>query len=201
VLKPLDSPASPGPSRAAPLDEGVFAPLGEEAAPLSEEDISRLHALHRPALLRYVRGLLRGDAHRAEDIVQETLLRAWLNSANEPPGWEPGRAWLRTVARNLVIDHGRREGHRTSGQHMDSLESKPAPSDELGQLIQRRFLVQALSQLSRPHREILVYTYLLDRTGPETAQALGIPQGTVKSRVHHAMRALRQNHPTEAAAA
>ena len=185
-LKSLESPAAADPNRATPLDE---------------EAISRLHDLHRPALLRYVRSLLHGDSYRAEDIVQETLLRAWLHAANEAPDWEPGRAWLRTVARNLVIDHGRREGNRTTGTHTDSLESKPAPSDELGQLIQRRFLVQALSQLSHPHREILVYTYLLDRSGPETAQALGIPQGTVKSRIHHAMRALRDSHVMEAAAA
>jgi RNA polymerase sigma-70 factor (ECF subfamily) len=145
--------------------------------------------------------MLHGDTHRAEDIVQETLLRAWLHAAQEPPGWEPGRAWLRTVARNLVIDHSRREGNRTTGHHIDSLESKPAPGDELGQLIQRRFLVQVLSQLSKPHREILVHTYLLDRSGPETARTLGIPEGTVKSRLHHAMRALRDTHVAEMAAA
>jgi RNA polymerase sigma-70 factor, ECF subfamily len=196
VLKPLDFPVSSGPSSSGPSSSDP-----SEATSLSEEDISRLHTMHCSALLGYVRGLLRGDAHRAEDIVQETLLRAWLNSANEPPGWEPGRAWLRTVARNLVIDYGRREGQRTTGNHIESLESKPAPSDELSQLIQRRFLVEALSELSPSHREILVYTYLLDRTGPETARALGIPQGTVKSRLHHAMRALRENYPMESAAA
>jgi RNA polymerase sigma-70 factor (ECF subfamily) len=197
VLKPLDLPASssdsPGPSPAAPSDE--------DATPLSEEAIFRLHAEHRPALLRYARSLLHGDTYRAEDIVQETLVRAWLHAASEPPGWEPGRAWLRTVARNLVIDHSRREGNRTTGHHIDSLESQPAQSDELGQLIQRHFLVQAMSKLSRSHREVLIHTYLLDRSGPETARTLGIPEGTVKSRVHHAVRALRDNDFTEAAAA
>jgi RNA polymerase sigma-70 factor, ECF subfamily len=160
-----------------------------------DESIRRLYEEHHGPLLRYVSGLLRGDRQRAEDFVQETLVRAWLSTADQPPGWSPSRAWLIRVAHNLVIDWSRRERTCPEFQHEHTLEKHAEPVDPMSEAVQRRFLVHVLSRLSHPHREVLFYVYMLGCTGADVANALGIPPGTVKSRTHHAIRELRRRHP------
>ncbi|WP_055524547.1 sigma-70 family RNA polymerase sigma factor [Streptomyces graminilatus] len=168
------------------------------ASPACESSFRELYEQHHGPLLRYVSGLLRGDRQRAEDFVQETLLRAWLSSAEEPPDWLPCRAWLIRVAHNLVVDWTRREQARPEC-HQELLESHAEPVvDPIGQAVNRRFLVHALSGLSLPHREVLFYVYVLGWTGPDAAHVLSIPPGTVKSRAHHAIRELRRRHPEDA---
>jgi RNA polymerase sigma-70 factor (ECF subfamily) len=139
-------------------------------------------------------GLLRGDWQRAEDFVQETLLRAWLSAVDQPPGWSPCRAWLFRVAHNLVIDWTRRE-HIRIDMHHELLEEHLGTVDPISQAVHRCFIVHALSRLSRPHREVLFYVYMLGCSGPDAATALRIPPGTVKSRTHHAIQELRRRHP------
>ncbi|MBR7826953.1 sigma-70 family RNA polymerase sigma factor [Actinospica sp. MGRD01-02] len=153
-----------------------------------------LHAEHRGPLMRYVRRLVPDDPHRAEDIVQETLLRAWLAAPTLVDQGAAGspRAWLFTVARNLVVDTRRRAAARPreveeelAPHHVDP----SAPVDE--QVLDAVVLARALRLLTDAHREILVRFYCLDHSGPRIAADLGIPPGTVKSRTHHATRALR----------
>ncbi len=177
------------------------APDTGEAPPSHDGSIRRLYEEHHGPLLRYVSSLIRGDRQRAEDFVQETLVRAWLNTANQPPGWSPSRAWLMRVAHNLVIDWSRRERVHTEIQHEHSLDKHIEPVDPMSQAVQRRFMVHALSRLSHPHREVLFYVYVLGWTGADAANALGIPPGTVKSRTHHAIRELRRRHPEHTLAA
>ncbi|MPY57921.1 sigma-70 family RNA polymerase sigma factor [Streptomyces spongiae] len=162
-------------------------------APTADGSVRELYARHHGPLLRYVSGMLRGDRQRAEDFVQETLLRAWLSSVDQPPGWSPSRAWLFRVAHNLVIDWTRREQARPEF-HQELLETHAEPVDPISEAVQRRYLVNALSCLSLPHREILFYVYVLGWTGPDAAHALSIPPGTVKSRTHHALRELRRRN-------
>jgi RNA polymerase sigma-70 factor, ECF subfamily len=159
----------------------------------TDDAVRRLYQEHRQPLLRYVSGLLRGDRQRAEDIVQETLLRAWMSTGVQPTGWTPSRGWLCRVAHNLVVDLTRSEQARPTVLPDHPLEYQPAPVDEVGQAIERHVVMDALSRLSRPHREVLVYVYLLGCTGSDTANELGIPPGTVRSRVHYAMRELRRS--------
>ncbi|MFI2234648.1 sigma-70 family RNA polymerase sigma factor [Streptomyces chrestomyceticus] len=169
--------------------------------PLTEERVTALVLSYRQTLLRYVTGLLPADPQRAEDVVQETLLRAWLESdlsrvgsARHEAGWEPGLPWLFRVARNVVIDWSRRDRSRPAVP--TGLPPETAgPADEIARVVERTHVVELLAQLSRPHREVLVYTYLLGCSGPDTAHALGIPPGTVKSRLHHAMHRLRAAAP------
>ncbi|MGW0822410.1 sigma-70 family RNA polymerase sigma factor [Streptomyces sp. NPDC002845] len=170
-------------------------PDADRATPPGDGSIRRLYEEHRGPLLRYVSGLLRGDRQRAEDFVQETLVRAWLSTTDQPPDWTPSRAWLMRVAHNLVIDWSRRERPHAEIQHEHTLEKHVDPVDPMRQAVQRRFLVHALSRLSHPHREVLFYVYVLGCTGSDAASALGIPPGTVKSRTHHAIRELRRRHP------
>jgi RNA polymerase sigma-70 factor (ECF subfamily) len=160
---------------------------------LADDAVRRLYREHRLPLLRYVSGLLRGDLQRAEDIVQETLVRAWVSTGVQPAGWTPSRAWLCRVAHNLVIDLTRSEQARPDMVSDHPLESHPSPVDEMGRAIERHMVMEALSRLSHPHREVLVYVYLLGCTGSDTADELGIPPGTVRSRVYYAMRELRRS--------
>lgn len=190
------------PSTPSPAALAGSAPRTDEAAtPAGDACIRKLYEAHHGALLRYVSGLLRGDRQRAEDFVQETLVRAWLSIADQPPGWSPSRAWLIRVAHNLVIDWSRRERSHPELQHEHTLEKHAEPVDPMSQAVHRRFLVHALSRLSHPHREVLFYVYVLGCTGSDAADALGIPPGTVKSRTHHALRELRRRHPQHVRAA
>jgi RNA polymerase sigma-70 factor (ECF subfamily) len=127
---------------------------------------------HAKPLLAYVERIP-GDRHMAEDIVQETLIRGW----------------LLTVARNLAIDGIRSaySRHEAPGaDHPGMLQNDHA--DTVATSVDTMTL---LRHLSPEHQEVLVHTYLHDSTVQETAQILGIPPGTVKSRQHYALRQLR----------
>ncbi|MFF9478716.1 sigma factor [Streptomyces sp. NPDC014733] len=217
---------------------------------------------HRPALLRYAARLTSGDPYRAEDIVQETFLRAWLaadrldladedlhdlRAAEEPhgpgafraggtgcvpppeirvpgprtdhegdrrcgghgegPHPDAGRgrcradggrgtprlgAWLFTVAHNLAVDAHRRERAVPVGTAPAEALARPTGTDLADAVVDRQVITQALCRLSPEHRDALVHVHLLDRSGAEAAQAMGIPRGTVKSRTHYALLAMRR---------
>jgi RNA polymerase sigma-70 factor (ECF subfamily) len=143
-----------------------------------------------PALHKYVRRLLPGDPHRAEDIVQETHLRAWRHLDTVAAARSP-QAWLSRVARNLAIDWSRRSAARPSEVEEDVTAMVWPPGDDLYHaVLDRTVLIDALRNLSPLHREVLILVHYQDRTHAEVAGALGVPPGTVKSRAHYATREL-----------
>jgi RNA polymerase sigma-70 factor (ECF subfamily) len=141
-------------------------------------------------LLRHVRQTTGNDLQWAEDVVQETLLRAWRNAAKLT--WERGLlwAWLLTVARRIVIDGRRRRGVRPREVEAPEEDSIAVP-DGSESAIAAIVVADALRGLSTEHREVIEQTYLRDRTVNEAAEILGIPPGTVKSRLYYALRNLR----------
>jgi len=143
------------------------------------------------ALFGHVLYLTGNDRQWAEDVVQETLVRAWRNA--DRLDREPGmlRAWLFTVARRIVIDGRRSNGARPREVDMAPLSVVPIP-DRSEQSLSAMVVADALQGLRTEHREALEETYLRDRSVNEAAQVLGIPPGTVKSRVYYALRALRR---------
>jgi RNA polymerase sigma-70 factor (ECF subfamily) len=154
----------------------------------------RLVREHGPALTRYVRRLLPGDPERAEDIVQETFVRAWRHAASLAllSDDKELRAWLFRVARNLVIDWLRRHAARpVELTGVLPVTSDPWPQDMLEAVLLRHVLVDAFGALSARHRETLVQLHYLDRSQADVGAALGVPTGTVKSRNHVAVRELR----------
>lgn len=153
-----------------------------------DDAIRALHDAHAPALRRYV-AHLQHDPSAAEDTVQETLLRAWRTPRilAQDPG--EARSWMFTVARNLVIDEAR-SARRRHELTVDELPDR-VDDDRTDALFDSLLIEEALASLSADHRAVVVRAYFGGLTVAELADELGIPEGTVKSRLHYGLRALR----------
>lgn len=147
-----------------------------------------LHAAHARPLHYYV-AQLTGDHAFAQDVVQETMARAWQHPEVLEREESAVRAWLFTVARNLVIDDRRTARHgreRTVGTALEA----PAP-DVTQRVLDRWLVADALAGLSAEHRRVVVDAYYGGQSVTEIARSEGIPEGTVKSRLHYGLRAMR----------
>jgi RNA polymerase sigma-70 factor (ECF subfamily) len=185
--------------------------------PVASDALRTIHDRYRQGLHTYLVKLTFGDVGLAEDLVQETFLRAWRHAAGhhatehhatehhatEHHATEhhaTGRAdldadtalpWLYTVARRLVVDHLRARRARPPETFMDDLSRVPVVHDPIGVALAEQSLRDALRDLLPEHRDVLVRLYLHGRTPAQVAGRLGIPVGTVKSRSFYARRALR----------
>lgn len=146
-----------------------------------------LHQEHGEALQAYAQRLCQGDRQRAEDLVQETLLRAWRHPASMDPAHGSVRAWLFTTARNLAIDAWRRRSVRVTEVVTDQPPEPPPDLDEADRAVEAWTIAEALNQLSPAHREVLTECFYRGRSVAEAAARLGVPPGTVKSRTHYAL--------------
>lgn len=161
------------------------------AATLDDEVVMRaLYDEHAGPVLGYVLRLTGGDRQRAEDVVQETMLRAWRHPEAALPAKGSLRPWLLTVARNIVIDHARARKARPHEVGEQALTTASV-DDDIEAVLLAQDVSGALASLSTQHREVLVQTYYLGRSVAEAAAALSVPPGTVKSRTYYALRALR----------
>ena len=140
-------------------------------------------------LLSYVTSITR-DRHAAEDIVQETVLRAWRRAGPLAADGRPLRPWLMTVAKNLAVDHRRRAATSRNDTPRDGLEGI-ADAPMLDRALDRWQLADAVRQLNAAHRAVLVEVYFRGRSVAEAATILRVPPGTVKSRTYYALRALK----------
>ena len=165
----------------------------EQAGQSHEETLLRLlYEEHAGPLLAFVLRLTDGDRQRAEDVVQETLLRAWRNAHRlNVDGQRPLRPWLVTVARRIAIDDYRSDRARPAETGERELEHF-AVADETDRVLRSVVMKEALAVLSHAHREILLETYFRGRTVAEAAETLGLPLGTAKSRLYYGMHALRE---------
>lgn len=157
---------------------------------LDESDLDRLFTEHGRALLSYITRLT-GDREWAEDVTQETLLRAWTHPAAMSRTTGDPRPWLLTVARNVVRDQVRARSarpHEVGGQVLEGLDSGV---DDLDDVLQSWVVGDCLAALSPDHRAVLVETFYQGRSVRQAAAVLGVPEGTVKSRTYYALRALR----------
>jgi RNA polymerase sigma-70 factor (ECF subfamily) len=152
--------------------------------------LARLHDEHGPALWAYCLRLTGHDQARAEDVVQETLVRAWRNHDRLDEAQGSVRAWLFTVARNIVIDEWRSRQAR-SELSVAEVPEEAGPDDATDQLLTSWIVAEAMRTLSGEHRAVLLECYFRGASVAEAARRLQIPEGTVKSRTHYALRALR----------
>jgi RNA polymerase sigma-70 factor (ECF subfamily) len=153
-----------------------------------EAFIRALYAEHGGALLRYALHLTGGDRQRAEDLVQETIVRAWRHP--EALADRPARPWLFAVARNLAVDAYRARQSRPPEVGQAVLDTRPA-DDDADRTLESWAVAEALATLRPDHRKVIVETYYRGCSVAEAAAILGIPPGTVKSRTFYALKALK----------
>ncbi|MGW5660083.1 sigma-70 family RNA polymerase sigma factor [Streptomyces sp. NPDC003758] len=157
----------------------------------AETFIRTLYLQHGKPVLWYAARLLEGDWHRAQDVLQEAAIRAWHYSAKRGGAPQAMRPWLFTVVRNLLIDSHRARILRPATP--DPLEDTViAVADEVDRLLTTHMVADALGDLTEQQREILRLMYFNGTSVAEVSERLGIPQGTVKSRTHNALRALKR---------
>jgi RNA polymerase sigma-70 factor, ECF subfamily len=150
-----------------------------------------LYQAHAHALHRFLLGVTFGEQQAAEDLVQETLLRAWRNLDQLAPDVASLRPWLFTVARRIAIDAARARQARPSEVGAVDMTVMPERDDPIERLIAVQTVRAALRRLTEEHRRVLIEIYYRGRSVAEAASLLGIPEGTVKSRTYNALRALR----------
>jgi RNA polymerase sigma-70 factor, ECF subfamily len=151
--------------------------------------LSALHEQYAVPLWSFVLRLTGGDRFRSQDVVQETMLRAWRKPSVLDGEQGAARAWLFTVARRIVVDEWRsaRSRHEVSvGETPESVQP-----DRTDAMLDEWIVSEALDRLTPEHREVIVACYYQGHSVAEAADILHIPVGTVKSRTHYAMRALR----------
>jgi RNA polymerase sigma-70 factor, ECF subfamily len=156
-----------------------------------EEDaaITALYQVYRAPLMSFVLRLTGGDRQHAEDIVQETMVRAWREAGRLDLSGPSLMPWLSAVARRIVIDEHRRKRSRPAESGTDAAPDLPV-DDSAADTVLRVAVADALRQLTSSHRQAISETILRDQTASQAAVTLGIPVGTVKSRVHYALRVL-----------
>ncbi|MFC4614741.1 sigma-70 family RNA polymerase sigma factor [Cellulomonas algicola] len=154
----------------------------------ADELLRALHAAYARPLHHYVVRLT-GDHELAQDVVQEAMVRAWRHPEVMARDDDAARAWLYRVTRNLVIDDRRSARHVR--EHMTE-QTPDVPTPDGTQAVLDAWLVaDALTGLSAEHRAVVVGAYYGGRSVAELARENQIPEGTVKSRLHYGLRALR----------
>jgi RNA polymerase sigma-70 factor (ECF subfamily) len=133
-----------------------------------------LHDEHAAALWSYCLRLTQPDRGRAQDVCQETLLRAWQHPEVLDRQSGAVRGWLFKVARNLVIDDWRSRRSRPETVTAD-VPDRPTGADEVDRLLQTWVVEEALSRLSPEHRQVLRCCYYEGRSVAEAARRLGLP--------------------------
>lgn len=167
------------------------------ALPRDDEQMRDLYRTHGPVLLRYLLRLTNGDRHRAEDLMQEAMLRAWRHPEALASDGQWRRPWIFTVAHNLAIDSLRTT--RPLWLTGAALDDHPEERDPVDQMLISHDVRAAVGSLPERLRVVMEEVYLRERSGQETAESLGLPIGTIKSRTFYALRALRaaltEGHP------
>lgn len=159
-------------------------------------DLENLVETHGERLLRSAY-LLCGDETEAQDLVQESLLQAF-KSVHRFRGDSSVYTWLHGILLNLCHRHLRKQKRLVFEEERVLKEPvQPNPAGDLDQDVCAANLAQAIRSLSLEHREVIVLRYYEDLKIQEIARRTGVSEGTVKSRLHYAIRCLEQMLPAE----
>ncbi|HLG83892.1 MAG TPA: sigma-70 family RNA polymerase sigma factor [Bradyrhizobium sp.] len=135
------------------------------------------------------------SADEAEEIAQDTLIAVWRKAGQFDPNTTGVAAWIFTIARNLRIDSVRRAARRGRSSQDPELTEAPDPAESADILISRvedtTRVKAAIERLSAEQSRVIRLSFIDERPHPEIANMLGIPLGTVKSRIRLAVNRLR----------
>jgi RNA polymerase sigma-70 factor (ECF subfamily) len=152
---------------------------------------ARLFNHFAPRVKSYLLRLGTG-AEAAEELAQETLLTVWRRAASFDPSRAAASTWIFTIARNLRIDLSRREGRAKPTDDPSGFNpGPPAPDEALSACQDEARIAAALAVLPREQAQVITLAFFADKPHSEIAQDLGLPLGTVKSRLRLAMARLR----------
>jgi RNA polymerase sigma-70 factor, ECF subfamily len=151
-----------------------------------ESGVREAYAAHAGELYGFALRSLE-DPGLAEEAVQDTFLRAWRAADRFDPEIGSLRTWLFAILRNVVIDLGRARASRPT----ISTEVPEQGDEPFEDMLLNWQVEEALRRIGEQHRRVLVETYLRERPYAEVAAELGVPEGTIKSRVYYGLRALR----------
>jgi len=178
-----------------PPPGSLAAAAGRDRAGFEEEALLHAEQLYRIALR------LTGGPQAAEDLVQDTYLRAFRSWQSYKPGTNLA-AWLATIMRNANLDELRRQSRRPVQEPLDDdgdyylynrlAETGPQPQDEVLARLSGSAIVSALGDLPPNFREVVVLVDVGDFSYADAADILGIPIGTVMSRLYRGRRLLKR---------
>lgn len=160
----------------------------------SEAELRAAYAAHGPELYRFALRQL-GDEGAAQEVVQEVFLNAWRRADSFDSSIASLRVWLFAIARNAVVDEARRVTARPWRSALTDepgdLDRQPSVTGAEETVLDIWLVEEALHRIRAEHRDAIVQTYLRGRSYDEVAAELGIPVGTVRSRVFYGLKALR----------
>lgn len=159
---------------------------------LTEQDVQDAYDRYGDELFGFALNVLR-DRQLAEDLVQDTFVRAWRSADRFDPARGALRTWLFAIARNGLVDLARRRtGQAPVGVDDDASTDLAAGADDpVDRLLSSIQLEEALRRLSPEHRQVVVEVYYHGRTCVELAAVLKLSASTVRSRLYYGIRALR----------
>jgi RNA polymerase sigma-70 factor (ECF subfamily) len=155
---------------------------------------ARMYAIHQTfndVLQRFLLRLAGGTRNLAEDLFQETMLRTWRSLDAVPSDHDGARRWLFVVARRVAIDHARRRKTLPQEVGPAHLDTTTTGDDTSNTVIANDTIRHAFTRLTPAQQMVLREIYLRGRRADALAAELNIPTGTVKSRAHYALTALR----------
>jgi RNA polymerase sigma-70 factor (ECF subfamily) len=167
-----------------------FGP-GPLAKAADEERMRHAFVAHQAELHGLARRVL-GSTHLAEDAVQETFVRAWRSRERFDSSRGSLRTWLFSIERNLLIDMARTRA-RAEIHNARSGPMTEAVDDGVEKAMDSWQVEEAILGLSSEHRAVIVEMYFRGQNSKEVATRMAIPEGTVRSRLFYALKALRAN--------
>ena len=169
-----------------PSDSGAPEPSPMVA---DEQALNDAFVAYRSELTGFARRAL-GSSHLAEEAVQETFVRAWRSRHRFDPSLGSLRTWLYSIERNLLVDMARSR-HRHEIRDARMAEEAEPIVDHVEKAMVAWQVEEAVRHLTEEHRTVVIEIYFRGRTSKELADRLAVPEGTVRSRLFYALKALR----------
>ena len=156
----------------------------------NDDGVRAVYAAHGPELYRFALRSL-GDRGLAEEAVQETFVRAWQAADRFDESLGSLRTWLFAIIRNVVIDMSRARSVRPGLAVEADGGEQIVLDDDVERVLVAWQVEEALQKLSAEHRDALVEVHYKAKPYQDVARDLGVPVGTIKSRVYYALKAMR----------